>query len=84
MTRTNSESFLQRGTVYYEEREYDKAIADFTKAIEIDPKNASGYHGRALVYRATDKTEKAEADFAKARELGYRPSSQRNGYRSLR
>ena len=49
--------------------DYDGAIADFTKAIELDPKYATAYYNRGSAY--DDKGEKgiAEADWGKAKEL---------------
>ena len=53
--------------------EHDKAIADCTEAIRLDPKYAKAYYNRGWAYgRQGDKT-KAEEDFARARELGYKP-----------
>jgi len=34
------EEYLHRGDAYFEKGEYDKAGADYTKAIELDPRIA--------------------------------------------
>ena len=33
------------------ERRLDKAIADYTEAIRLDPKHVKAYHGSATYYR---------------------------------
>ena len=47
----------------------DKTIADYTKAIEIDPKAAEAYITRGEAYLKVGKKKEAEADFAKAKML---------------
>ena len=49
----------------------DGAIADFTRALELDPNNALIYRARAHVYRDMGKATLAEADEKKALELGH-------------
>ena len=43
-------SYVERGITYSNKRQYDKAISDFTKAIEIKPKNPLAYQQRGLNY----------------------------------
>ena len=40
--------WVRRGNAHYDEKDYDRAIADFTKAIDIDPGNASAYCKRGM------------------------------------
>lgn len=42
--------YNNRGNVYGRTGAYDLAIADYTKAISIDPKNATAYYNRGNVY----------------------------------
>ena len=42
--------YVDRGIAYGEKGEYDQAIADFNRALEVDPKIASAYYNRAMVY----------------------------------
>ncbi len=46
-----------------------EAIAEFTKAIEIDPKCVRAYLNRAMCYNETGMPKRAVADFSKAIEL---------------
>ena len=45
------------------------AVEAFTKAIQIDPKNAAAYELRGEAYRELGEKAKAQADFAKAKAL---------------
>ncbi len=47
----------------------DRALADFEKAIEIDPKDANNYVGRGYAYSWQRNHQQALADYAKAIEL---------------
>ena len=47
----------------------DEALAEYTKALEISPKDERLYRDRGLVYRANNKFPEAIADFAKAIEI---------------
>src|SRR6478736_4010137 len=58
-----------RGTALRKKGENDKAIADYTKAIEVDPKHAAAPSNRGVAYIAKSETEKALADLNKALEL---------------
>jgi tetratricopeptide (TPR) repeat protein len=51
--------------------EFDKAIADYTEAIRLNPKDAKAYYLRGLFYKVRGKTDKAKADIAEAKRLGY-------------
>ncbi|MCP4261512.1 MAG: tetratricopeptide repeat protein [Planctomycetes bacterium] len=60
-----------RAMAYLYEKEYDKAIADHTKAIEIDEQRfAVAYAERALIYYIKKDYDKAWEDVHKAQSLG--------------
>ena len=50
-------------------RELERAVADYTRAIDINPKYADAYHNRGIAYRAKGFAENADADTKKARQL---------------
>ena len=54
---------------YCKKRNYDKAIADYSEAVRIDPNNAKAYYDRGLAYRSNGKRDKAIADFSEAIRL---------------
>jgi len=47
----------------------DKTIADYTKAIELDPKLAVAYYIRGMAYEKLEQYDKAIADYTKIIEL---------------
>lgn len=55
-----------RGNLYYAKGEFQKALEDFTSAIERDPANKFFYLDRARVYRQLQQSELAEKDEATA------------------
>jgi tetratricopeptide (TPR) repeat protein len=48
---------------------YDKAIADFTKAVEIDPGFSDAYIDRGLCYFSQGEYTKAVLDYDRALEI---------------
>ncbi len=52
--------------------DYDKAIADCTNAIQLEPEGAMLYAARACVYRAKGEYAKADEDSARAKKLGFK------------
>ena len=62
--------YYQSGKKKYENEDYEGAIADWTKAIEIDPNNSSSsYNGLGVAKLLVEDYEGAIADFTKAIEL---------------
>src|SRR5258708_13537128 len=45
-------SYYNRAIEFSKKGDLDRAIADYTKAIEIDPKEAAPYNNRAVPYTA--------------------------------
>src|SRR5262249_49329879 len=58
-----------RGQAYTDLHQSDKALADYSKAIELDPKNAAAWHNRGYAYKELHQYDKAVADLNKAIEL---------------
>jgi tetratricopeptide (TPR) repeat protein len=58
-----------RGTMYHHQRNFVLAIADQTRAIELEPKQADYYYKRGLSYQGKGDFERALADFYRATEL---------------
>ena len=55
--------------------EYDKAVADFTEAIRLNPKYALAYLFRSTAYEKKGDKAKAEADSATFAKLGHKEPS---------
>ena len=62
-------AYGNRGRAYNHKGEYDRAIDDFSKVIEIDPDDAEAYYNRGLAYAHKGEYDRAIADFNKAIEL---------------
>ena len=63
-----------RGCIYYDRKEYEKAIEDFTKAVDgrndgIEDEAAAVYDLRGKCYRAIGEEDLASADDTNAEEL---------------
>ena len=71
-------AYYNRGRTNYLDGELDRAIADFSKAIEIDASYALGYLLRAGAYAEVGEQEKAVLDLEKTLELGLDPSTKQD------
>src|SRR5207237_2204492 len=62
---------MQRGIELAQQKHFDAAVAEFTKAIEANPKDPRGYAKRGTAYRASNppRLPDAYADFSKAIEV---------------
>ena len=56
--------YYWRGLTYYAKRDYDRAITDFDRLIELYP--PKGYYGRCLTYYAKRDYDHAIADCREA------------------
>jgi tetratricopeptide (TPR) repeat protein len=61
-----------RGIALWKQDKYDEAIAEFNKAIEIDPKHAKSYYYRANVYYDCGQYSRAWKDVHEAEDQGYK------------
>ena len=57
---------LRRARIHVEAREYDRAIAAYTQAIRLDPKNTLAYSGRGWAYHEEGDYYSAIANFTEA------------------
>ncbi len=63
--------YAKRGDFYYSLWRDDEALADYNKAISLEPtKNGFIYSSRGKLYLRLGKREEAKRDFKKACELG--------------
>jgi tetratricopeptide (TPR) repeat protein len=68
----HASAYTNRGSAHYEKAEFDRAIADFTKAIELNPKLALAYSNLGWTYEAIGDEQEAIAHYRKA--LDFEPS----------
>ena len=62
-------SHYEKSEEYYEDGKYDLAVTAFSKAIQLDPDDASAYHERGASYADLGQYQTAIADFTKAIQL---------------
>ena len=79
-TQTAKE-YYNSGLEKHQNGDYYGAIADYTKAIELNPEFAEPYYYRGLIYLQVLLPEKSCVDIKKAVDLGYQPAiKQHNKY----
>jgi tetratricopeptide (TPR) repeat protein len=61
--------YNHRGLVYFTLSEYDKAISDFTTAIQLEPRDTRVYTNRGLTYRMLKRYDDSLKDFNKSIHL---------------
>ncbi len=64
--RERSAIFTNRGLVYKEQGELDRALQDFDQALKLYPQNAAAFHDRGLVYDLRGEHGKAVGDYSQA------------------
>lgn len=72
--------FVNRGNIYNNNfHDYDKALADYQKTIELNDKFSWPYHNRAVAYGRLKRWEDAVVDFGRAIELNPTYAAAYNG-----
>jgi len=65
-----ADAYIARGAAYHADRTRDKALADFNRAIELNPKSARAYCDRAeLEQQLLQRPDRALADYDEAIRL---------------
>jgi tetratricopeptide (TPR) repeat protein len=58
--------YVARGLAWAQKRDYDRAIADYTEALRVNPKDAKAYTYRAVAWSNKNNYERAVADYSEA------------------
>lgn len=69
---TTAEEYCEQGTILYHDARYDKAIEDFSRALELDPLSIEAHIGRSKTYPHLDEWDKALTDCTWVIETGTR------------
>jgi mannitol/fructose-specific phosphotransferase system IIA component (Ntr-type)/Flp pilus assembly protein TadD len=64
-----SDPYYERGGTYFLKGDFDSAINDYTKVLQINPEEDTAYNNRGLSYFNIENYEKAVADFSRAIQL---------------
>jgi tetratricopeptide (TPR) repeat protein/predicted aspartyl protease len=62
-------AYSRRGTAFAARRDFANAIADLTRACDLDPHNPEYFYQRGIVYRDNNQAELALADFDRTLDL---------------
>jgi tetratricopeptide (TPR) repeat protein len=68
-------AYLRRGEAYLAKRDYEPAIADFTMAITLNPRDAQAYAARARAHFLSLDIDAAETDSKNAIERAPSPDA---------
>lgn len=71
-------AFSLRGLARHAHRDYEKAVADFTRSLEMDSRQAATYTNRANSLQALGQIDAAIADYTRAIELDPKSAPARN------
>ena len=69
MTPHYADAYFNRGNSYAQQQKYDLAIADYERAIEIDPDDSNAYYNRGCYYFQRKEYDLAIADFNRTIKL---------------
>jgi tetratricopeptide (TPR) repeat protein len=64
-----AEFYYNRGKEYAVNKDYDKSIADFSKAIELNPDDYVSYYDRALDYEHKNDVNSAILDYSRSIDI---------------
>lgn len=64
-----ADGYLFRAAAYLSQQNFDLAVADYTEAIRLTPRNTTGYAGRALALFHKGNRDQASADFSMINQL---------------
>jgi tetratricopeptide (TPR) repeat protein len=62
--------WYNRANLLAHQKDYQAAVVNYTKAIELEDDFSEAYFNRALTYLLLNQRDKAIADLSKAGELG--------------
>lgn len=71
------------GAVYYQQKQWEIALDEFTEASKIDPTFGLAFNGLGLVHAALGQDDLAEMNFKKALQLDPNNSESHNNYGSF-
>lgn len=81
--RARARAHTDLGAIYFQQRQLEVALEEFTLAAKIDPEFATAFNGLGLVNAALGKDSVADENFKKAVQLEPLNSEARNNYGSF-
>jgi tetratricopeptide (TPR) repeat protein len=65
--------YLNRGNIYLQNKQYDKALNDYSYLLSIDSLSTAGLVNRGITYYQLGNKDNACLDWLKAKNLGASP-----------
>ena len=81
--KARAQSHTDLGAAYYQQRQLEIALNEFTAAAKIDPNFGLAYNGLGLVHSALGQDDLAEQNFKKALQLEPNNSESHNNFGSF-
>lgn len=81
--KARAQSHTDLGAAYYQQRQLEIALNEFTAAAKIDPNFGLAYNGLGLVHSALGQDDLAEQNFKRALQLEPNNSESHNNYGSF-
>ncbi len=78
--KARARSHTDLGAIYYQQRQLEVALEEFTLAAKIDPSFGLAYNGLGLVHAALGQNDLAEINFKKAIQIEPNNSESHNNY----
>jgi tetratricopeptide (TPR) repeat protein len=72
MDKKNFLAYYGRGKLFLQKGDYDKAIRDETKALQINPSSGLAYLQRSLAWKNKGRDDRHAADFNQATKFDQR------------
>jgi tetratricopeptide (TPR) repeat protein len=69
IARTTADAYNNRGFAKQTKGDLEGAIADYSRALELNPRYATAYHNRGIAKRARGDLDGSIADYSRALEL---------------
>src|SRR3546814_18743928 len=66
---SDANAYMSRGIALGRKGMDEKAVADYARAVELDPDYAQASYNRGVAYQALGRTEEAAQDFRRAPDL---------------
>jgi tetratricopeptide (TPR) repeat protein len=68
-TPETARTYVTSGNAYLDKKEYDRAIQDYDRAIQLDPAYAAAYYNRGVAYLDKKEYDRAIQDYDRAIQL---------------
>jgi len=78
--RTRARAHTDLGAVYFQQKQWEIALEEFTQATKIDPSFSSAFNGLGMVNAELGKDDIAESNFRKSIQLDTSNSEAHNNY----